>query len=163
MKRCTGIVPIVVTVFVALAVPVAGAAEVGRLFFTQAERAALERARRQAEEAPAIEIEPPPSRPIVAETAPAEALPVITVDGYVRRSGGEATLWVNGENSYDGNLGASRIDPRTARVRGDRIAIIPDDTRAPVLLKPGQSYDPNSATTADMYEFPAGAREISPN
>jgi hypothetical protein len=146
-----------------LVVPDAGAADVGRLFFTQSERAALERARRRAAEAPTVEPEPSPTVPLVVEIAPAEVLPVITVDGYVRRSGGEPTLWVNGENSYDGNLGASRFDPRTARVRGNRIAIFPDATRTPVLLKPGQTYDPNTATTADGYKLPAPAREIAPN
>ena len=162
MKRTVLVIALTVIGLGSLVAPVAGA-EVGRLFFTQAERAALERARRQAEEVPTIEPEQPSTPPLIAETAPDEELPVITVDGYVRRSGGEATVWVNGENSYDGNIGASRIDPRSARVRGQRIAIVPDDTRIPVLLKPGQSYDPNSATTADAYELPAPAREIPPN
>ena len=162
MKRCGFIAVITVVAHAACVVPVAGA-EVGRLFFTQAERAALERARRQAEEAPSTERVQPASLPVVVEAVPHEVLPVITVDGYVRRSTGEATVWVNGENSYDGNLGASRIDARAARVSGRRIAILPDDTRIPVLLKPGQSYDPNSATTADVYELPARPREIAPN
>ncbi len=78
--------------------------------------------------------------------------PTITIDGYVRRSNGRATLWVNGENSYDGDLAASRIDPHTARVKGTEVSVTPVDGDTPIRLKPGQSYDPNSMTTTDAYE-----------
>ncbi len=154
---------VIVTVAVlGLLVVHSASADVGRLFFTPAERAALERARRQAPEAPTAEPEPPPALPVVSVTPAAEELPVITVDGYVKRSGGEATVWVNGENSYDGGAAVSPINPRAASVRGQRIAIVPGGTLAPVLLKPGQSYDPQSATTVDVYEHPEAAREIGP-
>lgn len=163
MNRCAVIVVLAAVTLELLAAPNVNA-EVGRLFFTPAERAALERARRQVQEVPTVEPEPPPSRtPMVSELPPEEVLPVITVDGYVKRSGGEATVWVNGENSYAGAAAAGPIDPRTARIRGQRIAIVPGGAHPPVLLKPGQSYDPRSATTADLYEHPDPAREITPN
>jgi len=162
VNRGTVIAALAVVTAQLLAVPDAGA-EVGRLFFTPAERAALEQSRRQAQAAPTPAPEPPPQRPVVSAPPPAEVLPVVTVDGYVRRSGGEATVWVNGENSYDGGVATGRIDPRAARIHGQRIAITPGGTHPPVLLKPGQSYDPGSATTADVYEPPDPARDISPN
>ncbi len=163
MNHCAVIAAIAVVTLELFTAPNVNA-EVGRLFFTPAERAALERARRQVQEAPTVEPEPAPSQPpIVSEMPSQEELPVITVDGYVKRSGGEATVWVNGENSYAGGPADGPIDPRAARIRGQRIAIVPGGAHPPVLLKPGQSYDPRSATTADLYEHPEPAREISPN
>jgi len=162
VNRCIVIAALAVVTLELPAAPAVGA-EVGRLFFTPAERAALERSRREAQAAPIPAPEPPPPRPVVRAPPPAAVLPVITVDGYVRRSGGEATVWVNGENSYDGGAATGPIDPRAARMHGHRIAVTPGGTHAPVLLKPGQSYDPQSATTADVYEPPDPARDISPN
>lgn len=161
MNRCAVITAIVVATLEWFAAANVNA-EVGRLFFTPAERAALERSRRQAQEAPTVAPEALPQLPVVSETPPDEVLPVITVNGYVKRSGGESTVWVNGENSYDGGAAAGPIDPRAARIRGQRIAVVPGGTQPPVLLKPGQAYDPRSATTADRYELPRPEREISP-
>lgn len=161
--KCRGVnIAIAIATLVLLAAP-AAAAEVGRLFFTPAERAALERARRQAPEVPTVEPEAPKPITVVSEPLPEEVLPVITVDGYVKRSGGDSTVWVNGENSYDGGAATGPVNPRAARVHGQRIAIAPGRTHAPVLLKPGQSYDPHSATTADVYERRDPAWEISPH
>lgn len=163
MNHCAVIAAIAVVTLELFTAPNVNA-EIGRLFFTPDERAALERARRQVQEAPTVEPEPVPVRtPVVSEMPPQEVLPVITVDGYVKRSGGEGTVWVNGDNSYAGGAADGSIDPRTARIRGQRIAIAPGGKHPPVLLKPGQSYDPRSATTADLYEHPEPAREISPN
>jgi hypothetical protein len=136
-------------------------ADVGRLFFTPSERAAFEASRRAAEAAPGldpIEIEPE-AIPTVVEDASDELKPTITIDGYVGRSNGRATLWVNGENSYDGDLSASRVVPFSAEVHDGRISVTPMDDDSPVTLKPGQSYDPNSAATTDTYETPALAEE----
>ena len=70
------------------------AADVGRLFFTPAERSAFERARRAVEAGPVREkVDPDPDTLVpVIEDLPLEAKPMITIDGYVRRSHGTATL-----------------------------------------------------------------------
>ena len=137
-----------------MAVPAIAVADVGRLFFTPSERTAVEEARRVEEAGPVHEFaEPEPEITLeLFEVAAQELKPTITIDGYVRRSNGRATLWVNGENSYDGDLSASRIDPRTASVIGAEIRLTPIDEDTPIRLKPGQSYDPNSMTTTDAYE-----------
>ena len=144
--------------------PMPATADIGRLFFTAAERAAFEQARRAAEQMPpapeVIEAEPGTITDLV-EAAPDEPKLTITVDGYVRRSKGRATLWINGENSYDGDLSASGIIPAGARLRGGRISVTPMDDEMPVILRPGQSYDPNSARTTDAYETPALTNESS--
>ena len=62
----------------------AQAQELGRLFFTPEQRAALD-ARRKARV---------PDKPAAAS---AVEQPVTRVDGAVRRSGGRSTVWVNGE------------------------------------------------------------------
>lgn len=65
---------------------IAGSAQsaetLGRLFFTPKQRAELE-ARRKAR------LPDKPASPVIES-------PVTTVDGYVKRSGGRSTVWVNG-------------------------------------------------------------------
>jgi len=65
-----------------------GAQELGRLFFTPEQRAALD-ARRKARI---------PDKPaaVVVES------PTTRLDGYVRRSAGRSTVWVNGEPTPEG-------------------------------------------------------------
>lgn len=75
-----------------LAAASSAAAELGTLFHTPEERAALDRLRR------GEPTEPPPAE---AQARP----PVVT--GYVRRSDGRHTVWV------DGTPLATRKDPRT--------------------------------------------------
>ena len=65
----------------------AGAQELGRLFFTPEQRAALD-ARRAARL---------PDKPTVARESP-----TTRVDGYVARSSGRSTVWVDGEALADG-------------------------------------------------------------
>jgi len=139
-------------------------ADVGRLFFSKSERAAFERARRAVETEPGVKpVETlPEMAPDIVEPEPELIRPVITVDGYVRRSDGEATVWVNGENNYDGDLARSYIDPAATRLRGTRVTVVPVDTAAAVLLKPGQSYDPNAATATDLYQEAVGNSQSAP-
>jgi hypothetical protein len=65
----------------------AAAQELGRLFFTPEQRAALD-ARRAARL---------PDKPTVARESP-----TTRVDGYVARSSGRSTVWVDGEALADG-------------------------------------------------------------
>lgn len=129
-------------------------ADIGRLFFTPAERAALE-ALRHAEDAPPPPpvVEPEPSVTLEVVAPPAPGLPV-TVDGFVQRGHGRAMYWVNGENSHDGDLAASLDGGRRVQLRGNRLRLQPRGTEAPVSIKPGQTYDPNTGTLIDAYEVP---------
>lgn len=82
-----------------------GAQELGRLFFSPAERDALD-ARRS--EKPA--------------SAPAAAQAPVRIDGYVLRSGGPSTVWVNGrmDRSYGRAKAGSTLDQVEVRdVIGD--------------------------------------------
>ena len=66
-----------------LLAPAAQAQELGRLFFTPEQRSSLD-ARRKAR------IPDKPAAVVVAA-------PVTRLDGYVKRSAGPATVWINGE------------------------------------------------------------------
>ena len=130
------------------------AADFGRLFFSPAERLEFEQARHAPvpgpiKENPAPE---PDTLSIKIEDETPELKPIITIDGYVRRSHGTATLWVNGENNYDGDLHASQVDARATHLRSSTVHLTPIGGDKPISLKPGQSYDPNAVVTSDAYE-----------
>jgi hypothetical protein len=126
------------------AAPAAAAdATLGRLFFTPAERNALEEARRkniraevQAAEA-ASKPKPPPVRSVA-------------VTGVVRRSDGESTVWVNGK-PVDG---ATEDGLKVRVTAGAQAAVIvhqPEKGRT-VRLKVGQRADIDSGRIQESYE-----------
>lgn len=129
------------------------AAELGRLFLTPSERAALDRARQQLGE-PVVEA------PVVVESLPLDGggevvpgdLESIRVDGFVRRTGGPATVWINGTDSYQGDLGEFGIDARELGVGASQVRVPVAGTGKSVTLKPGQSWDPGADTVSDSYE-----------
>jgi hypothetical protein len=104
----------------------AQAQELGRLFFTPEQRQALD-ARRKARV---------PDKP-----AAAVASPTMRLDGYVKRSGGRSTVWVNGESTGD----ASRIPASS-----DGRVPVQIDTGGRVGLKPGQTLDRGSNEVRDV-------------
>lgn len=102
--------------------------ELGRLFFTPEQRVELD-ARRKARV---------PDRPAAA----AVASPTTTVDGYVQRSGGPSTAWVNGEPLPAGPAEAVRIGPRVS------IPLSEGGRRA--TLKPGEVLDRGTGEVRDV-------------
>lgn len=124
----------------------------GRLFTTPAERMALDQQRNVMAVQQTDSSAPPGATPgtapmtgmpgeaagaaVAPPPAPPPATPV-RLDGVVRRSNGQATIWVDNE-------------AREATVRGKPGAGVAVDVGGRrVLLKPGQSYDPNSGTVQD--------------
>jgi hypothetical protein len=105
----------------------AAAQDLGRLFFTPEQRQALD-ARRKARV---------PDKP--AATA---AAPTIRLDGYVKRSSGRSTVWVNGEPTED----APRIPPSS----DGRVSVNTGDGAGRVGLKPGESVDRGSSDVRDV-------------
>ena len=130
-----------VLIALALAAPASHAAEqLGRLFFSPAQRAQLDAERsRKSRMPPAVE----PSQPT--------ALPErVTYDGIVRRSDGRSTVWINNRAINDGK-GRGEL-PFTSRIRPDgsvRLAM-PESGRS-IDLKVGQSVDIVSGTIAEPY------------
>lgn len=122
----------------------------GRLFTTPAERMALDQQRATMAPqgsggagTPGSAAGTAPIAGTQGAQAPAEPTPPappatpVRLDGVVRRSNGQATIWVDNAS-------------RETTVRGRPGAGVPVDVGGRrVLLKPGQSYDPNSGTVLD--------------
>ena len=118
-----------------LALPAGGVAaqELGRLFFTPEQRQALD-ARRKARV---------PDKPAAAAVA---ASPTLRLDGYVKRSDGRSTVWVNGESLGEGTQADSpRIDTRDSRV-----SVTVGESAARTELKPGEVLDRGNGEVRDV-------------
>ncbi|NHZ80330.1 hypothetical protein F2P44_13760 [Massilia sp. CCM 8695] len=106
-------------------------APMGRLFTTPAERHQLDVQRGL--------IAAPPAPVVEAAPAPQP----MTVNGFVRRSSGKSTVWVNNEaqegarNRFSGPAQAPRVT-----------LTLPSGQK--VVLKPGQSVDVNAGTVTDV-------------
>ncbi|GGZ06526.1 hypothetical protein ACFFTM_18815 [Pseudoduganella plicata] len=128
----------------------------GRLFTTPGERMALDQQRSTMAAQPAGTAAMPgqpgpaagasvggmPGQPGEATPAPAPPPPAapVRLNGVVRRHDGRATIWVDNE-------------ARDTMVRGSTAVRVPVDVGGRrVLLKPGQSYDPNSGTVLDAQQ-----------
>ncbi len=127
-------------------------ARIGRLFLSPAERATLDVIRQnskpperiiKADEPPVVEeaetrVEAPPT--------PAQA---VVVQGYVRRSDGKGTVWVNGQAVQEKT---AVKDFEIGRLRGDtdQVQIKLPQSGKTIGVKPGQRYDPASGRIANM-------------
>src|SRR5437879_13730426 len=121
-------------VWLAAAAHPCAAQEFGRLFFTPEQRAALD-ARRKARV---------PDKPAATAVA---ASSTTRLDGYVVRSEGRSTIWVNGESLQDGSAEALR-DPNRS---GDgRVRVPAGDGGARVGLKPGEVLDRGTGEVRDV-------------
>lgn len=109
-----------------LHLPLAQAQELGRLFFTPEQRAALD-ARRRAR----VPDKPAPT-PIVVS-------PITRLDGYVRRSEGPATVWVNGTPLDDATPGPDQ-----------RVSVPIGDSGVRMRLRPGETLDRGSGEVRDL-------------
>lgn len=107
----------------------------GRLFTTPAERQQLDALRQQGRTgvAPA---------PVAAPEPPAAPLPPpapVELDGVLRRSNGQATIWIDGE---------PRELALPAGAPGGPVAVDIDGRR--ITIKPGQRYDATNGTVQDI-------------
>jgi len=117
-----------------LAAPALQAQELGRLFFTPDQRAALD-ARRKARV---------PDRP----NAPTVVSPTTRLDGYVKRNEGPSTVWVNGDPLLETSPEAPRIG---ANRRDDgRVSVPVGESGARVGLRPGETLDRGSGEVRDV-------------
>jgi len=119
--------------WLAAAAGASGAQEFGRLFFTPEQRAALD-ARRKARV---------PDKPAAS---PVAASPTTRLDGYVVRSEGRSTVWVNGESLQDGSAEALRDPGRS----GGRVRVPVGDGGARIGLKPGEVLDRGTGEVRDV-------------
>ena len=129
MKRLAAIA----LVSLAAAAGPCGADELGRLFFTPEQRNALD-ARRKAR------VPDKPAAQVVAS-------PTTRLDGYVKRSGGPSTVWVNGETQADGTQPDS---PQLPRSPDGRVSVVIGESGTRRGLKPGEVLDRNSGEVRDV-------------
>jgi hypothetical protein len=115
-------------------------AGLGRLFFTPAQRQALEEARRKNVRAE-VQAAEKPARPPVRN---------VTVSGVVRRSDGESTVWVNGK-PVDGTTEDGLKVRVTAGQQGAVIVYEPEKDRT-LRLKVGQRADILTGRIEEGYE-----------
>jgi hypothetical protein len=111
----------------------ASAQELGRLFFTPEQRAALDSRR----------VARLPDKPAaVAE------LPTTRVDGYVKRSSGKSTVWVDGEPTPDGlQIEGLRVQ------RGNdptRVTVTVGEDGRRIVLRVGESFDRATGQVKDV-------------
>ena len=129
----------------------AQAQELGRLFFTPDQRAALD-ARRKARV---------PDKPAAA---PVTESPVTRVDGAVRRSGGKSTVWVNGETIPEGAQAGG--EPAAPKVSSPGSVSVPAGEGAQRReLRVGESLDRGSGEVRDVIgegELRIGPRRPAP-
>ena len=118
----------------------AAEASLGRLFFTPAQRLALEEARRKNVRAE-VQAEEKPKAPPVRN---------VSVTGVVRRSDGESTVWVNGK-PVDG---ATDDGLKVRITAGQQAAVIVQDPAQgrTVRLKVGQRADVLTGHIQESYE-----------
>jgi hypothetical protein len=114
----------------ALAAAAAEAQELGRLFFTPEQRAALD-ARRRARL---------PDNP-----ASVTAASVTRVDGFVKRSAGPSTVWINGEWTTENAPEAPRlVEPSPG------VSVSTGESGTRVRLKPGETLDRGNGEVRDL-------------
>ena len=126
--------------------PAHTAEPLGRLFFTQAQRNALDAGKHVR----------------TSQISPASAVRVpqeVKLNGVVTRSDGESTVWVNGralDKRPDSgvNATASGSDPATARLKLGA-------ARNPVRLRVGQRLDRGTGKIAEPYESIVGRIEVA--
>jgi hypothetical protein len=112
----------------------AQAQELGRLFFTPEQRAALDERRkaRVPDKPAAVLVESPSTR----------------LDGYVKRSRGKSTLFVNGEAIPEGTATESMVIVPD-RTRPDRASIVVGEGKRRIRLKVGESLDRGTGEVHD--------------
>ena len=117
----------------------------GRLFFTPAQRAELDRERAAAATNA--------SRPAAVQTQPKAPPPkMVTLNGIVRRSDGETTVWVNNKPLHE-RFGDAEIN--AGSIAREAVGINLPASGKQVRLKVGQTVDATSGRVAESYDHRA--------
>jgi hypothetical protein len=136
--------------------------QLGRLFFTPVERSNFNTLR-QNSKAPdkVIKAEEITKDDEVTAGSTASALKPVVMNGYISRSDGKNTMWVNDREVAGQNVGK---DLNVGRLKNNQVTVVVNKNRA-ANLKPGQVYDPN---TGKIYNHlseapkPIASEEASP-
>ena len=156
---CSAMITIIALVGLGLLSPGIRADDLGRLFTTPEERQMLEALRNQPRRAEA------PPEPLEPEVLAPKPPPVqsVRVDGFVSRSRGNNTVWINGTNSLTGDLRSHQVGVNVRGIRGQTVPVRVQNSPVGVGLKPGQSYDPSASRVVDLYQEANDAEMASDN
>jgi hypothetical protein len=145
------LLPVFLIGLISIPLQVAAEDDFGRLFTSAAERKKLDTLRKNQKLRVASPQKNTPLEPAVDEI-PAP----VTLQGYVRRSDGPTTLWVNHkavqENSTqdDVEIGQLSKQKSSAKNGSDSLNVRIPATGKNVRLKPGQVYDPETNRTVEL-------------
>jgi len=143
MKRALLFLTLQITISIAWA----NTGTYGRLFLTPQQRAALDDARRNK----VREVVPKPVKKFV-DAPPKREQPSgsVTLNGIVRRSDGESTVWVNGvAMPGDAPTGKFQVAPTSSQ---SGVVQVPNPDRSnPVELKVGQRLDMSNGQITERY------------
>lgn len=142
--RFTGMLALLVGLVLPPAVP---ADSLGRIFTSEQDRNRLDYIRKQK---PLVEKKMTDTEEVdeVFEEEEAEEEIVIrdtlNLKGFVRRSDGKNSAWINEGNTYEGDLDTIYIKVRPEDIGDDKVTINMPDNETRVRLKVGEAYDPDS-------------------
>ena len=122
----------------------------GRLFFTPSERARLDELRHR----------PPASRVKTAKAVPPPPPPApryVTVNGVVRRSDGESTVWLNNKPVPGQQAAEGLIASPTRGQPPSHVTVRVPETGRSIDVKVGQQLEVNSGAVQEAYRTPAPA------
>lgn len=125
----------------------APAAEIGRFFFTPAQRAALDAARKQnvRVEIGNEETERQPAAPTAAPPTPQ----TVRLNGLIQRSDGKSTVWLNNKPVTEQNNAGMNI---TTNRNDTRVKLLVPESGRSMDLKVGQSAEIVSGTVEEGYK-----------
>lgn len=125
----------------------AAAQELGRLFFTPEQRAELD-ARRKARV---------PDKPAAVTAIES---PRTRLDGYVKRSNGESTVWLNGQPVPVGT-GSNEAQIHSSRNRPDTVTVeAGDGKKRRIPLRVGETLERDTGEVTDV--LGGGSVKLSP-
>ena len=76
----------------------------------------------------------------------------ITLNGLVYRKGGKSTVWLNGTNSYEGNLATEYFRINEGDIDGEKVSVTVPEVDLEFDLKVGQTYEPNNGSLHDIVD-----------
>lgn len=128
-------------------------AEMGRLFFTPAERARLDELRASAKSVEIVDT--------LGVEAPAEVAPPsdVSVQGYVKRGDGKkSTVWVNGQPVQENSSGAG-VEVGKIQSGSNQIPLMLPGSGKSVQLKAGQKFNFQSGEISETKTSKTGQAE----
>jgi hypothetical protein len=128
----------------------AAMAEMGRLFFTPAERAKLDELRANAK---SVEIVDTLGLEVPVPVAPPSD---VSIQGYVKRGDGKkSTVWVNGQPVQENSSGAG-VEVGRIQSGSNQIPLMLPNSGKSLRLKAGQVYSPATDSVNEMGTTPSG-------